>query len=127
MPEQREPPTPPVPPNPSVDQGSAPPATATSIAAALAQLERERAARRVAECKARRRTAALAGMLLGAILLAGGGWAWLAYDRAERQAEAQRMVEEDLAEAERLREQARTLESMMQRSGRPPWPCGNRL
>jgi serine/threonine-protein kinase len=66
------------------------------------------AARAEQERKARRLTVALAASVLALVVLGGGGWLWLAYQRAERQRETARAVEKALAEATSLRGQAKT-------------------
>src|SRR5262249_43364744 len=63
-------------------------------------------ARAQGERKARRLTAALAGAVLGIVLLLVGGWRWREGQeraRRDRQAAVARAVEEDLREVARLR------------------------
>ncbi len=104
------------------------PADAASVARAVAsyqagvqdrlrKAELERAAAEVearAERKRRRLQLSLIGAVLAVVLLGGGGWFYVAQERAEReraalarQAEAARRVQEALGRADGLRRQAR--------------------
>ena len=73
-------------------------------AAELARVEAQ--TRADEERKRRLVTVALAASILGSILLGGGGWAYMASQRAERLAVKSRAVTGALAEADRLRGQA---------------------
>jgi serine/threonine-protein kinase len=69
-----------------------------------AELARVEAQARAAHERSRRRLAvALAGSVLASVLLAGGGWAWLAKQRRDRQVRLVHQVNADLDEAMRLR------------------------
>jgi tetratricopeptide (TPR) repeat protein len=65
-------------------------------------------ARVVAERQARRLTLALAGTVLLALTLGGGGWLYLKNERDARQAQLSRDVNEAMNKATAFREQART-------------------
>jgi serine/threonine-protein kinase len=74
-----------------------------------AQARAEEARVRAAvERSRRRRTVALAASVLGLVVLASGGWAYLARQRTARLMVTTRVVTEALAEAERLRGQAQS-------------------
>jgi serine/threonine-protein kinase len=70
--------------------------------------EAEARARAIEEAKRRRLTVALAGTVLLALTVGGGGWLWIKTDREARQAQVAREVNEALNKATALREQART-------------------
>jgi serine/threonine-protein kinase len=69
--------------------------------------EAEARARAAEEVKRRRLTLALAGTVLLAVLLGGGGWLWIKADRDARQTQLTRDVNEALNRATALREKAK--------------------
>src|SRR5262249_28579105 len=89
-----------------------------SVEARLRQAElagAEARARAAEERKRRKLAIALAGSVLGLVILGGGAWIYLAQERADRlrvaltrQAEAARRIQEALGRADSLRQQART-------------------
>jgi tetratricopeptide (TPR) repeat protein len=72
------------------------------------ELAQEAHARAQEEQKRRRLTAALAASVLITVAVVGGGWTYLAQQRAERLMVTTRVVADALAEAERLRGQAQS-------------------
>jgi serine/threonine-protein kinase len=70
--------------------------------------EAEARARAVEEAKRRRLTLALAGTVLLAVTLGGGGWLYVKNERDARQAQTARDVHEALNQAAAFRERART-------------------
>lgn len=80
----------------------------SEIDIAAAKVRSEEATKRASVERDRRRlTLALAGSVLGLLLLGGSGWAYMHQQRAARQAETQRVVTEALDEANLLRGQAK--------------------
>jgi serine/threonine-protein kinase len=69
--------------------------------------EAEAKAKAVEEVKRRRLTLALAGTVLLAVTLGGGGWLWVKNERDTRQAQLTREVNDALNKATALREQAK--------------------
>jgi tetratricopeptide (TPR) repeat protein/precorrin-6B methylase 2 len=65
-------------------------------------------ARALAEGRARRLTLALAASIMGLFAVGGGGYAWVVGQKAERSARVGRAVDEALADAARLRGEARS-------------------
>jgi serine/threonine-protein kinase len=82
---------------------------AAELARVEAQTRAEEAQKRARIELARRRlTVALAGSILGLVLLGGGGWAYLARQRTARLVATAGVVTDALAEAERFRGQAQS-------------------
>jgi serine/threonine-protein kinase len=70
--------------------------------------EAEARAKALEEAKRRRLTLALAGTVLLAVTLGGGGWLWIKNERDARQAQVARDVNDALNQATAFREQAKT-------------------
>ncbi len=79
-------------------------------------------ARALAEGRARRLTLALAASIVGLFAVGGGGYAWDQRQKAERSARTARAVDEALADAARLRGEARSRPWARRAAGARPWP-----